>query len=53
MEHNKIIFKAENYDWIYKDNPVIKPSKGKGTTEAKFASEQSKKNFMIKINLKK
>lgn len=41
------------FDWIYKDNPVIMPSKGRGTTEVKFVSEQSKKNFMIKINLKK
>lgn len=43
----------EQFDWIYKENPVIIPSNHKGTTDVKFASEQSKKNFMIKINLKK
>ena len=55
MENNKInLFTfPEEYDWIYKDNPVIIPSKGRGTTEVKFVSEQSKKNFMIKINMKK
>lgn len=36
----------EQFDWIYKDNPVIIPSKGKGTTDCKFVTQQHKQRFI-------
>ena len=55
MEYNKVnmFLGPEQFDWIYKDNPVTIPSSHKGTTDVNFASDQSKKSFMVKINLKK
>lgn len=40
------------FDWIYKDNPVIIPSKGRGITDIKFVSQEQKIRIMSKINLK-
>ena len=40
------------FDWVLKDNPVIVPSKSKGTTEVNFISQEHKNRIMSKINLK-
>ena len=39
------------FDWALKSNPVNIPSNHKGTTNIKFASQQSKDKVMIRINL--
>lgn len=54
MEYNKVnmFLGPEAYDWIYKENLITTPSKGKGTTDIKFVSQEQKTRIMSKINLK-
>ena len=39
------------FDWVLKENKVIIPANHNGTTNIKFASQQSKDKVMIRIRL--
>lgn len=42
----KTLTDLSTFDWALKSNPVVEPSKGKGTTEVKFVSETHKEKFI-------
>lgn len=42
----KTLEDLSTFDWALKSNPVVEPSKGKGTTDVKFVSEAHKERFI-------
>ena len=46
----KTLTDLSTFDWTLKSNPVVEPSKGKGTTEVKFVSEIHKERFIHALN---